>query len=478
MVITRSTIIKSILWKYLEKSGTQGVSFIVSIVLARLIGPREFGLIAIVLIMVELSNVIVDGGFNSALIQKKNPTSSDFSTILYVSLAVSLILYALLYVTAPYIALFYSEPRLTDIVRILCLILFIKAFNSVQNAYVSKNMLFKKAFLCNFSASLFSGAIGVLMAYLGFGIWALVTQQIMLQLGVCTIMWLYVRWRPTLAFSKTALFTLFSFGWKIFMTNTLVALSKNVRGLFIGKMFGASDLAFFERGKQFPHIIIDNLSATIQSVLFPVFANKQDDTETVKVLLRRSIKTYGLLVFPVMIALIVMAKPVIILVLTEKWLPTLPFVQIFSLAYLLMPIQTANMQVITALGRSDLLLKMEIGKKVLEFAILIVSLMMGVYAVAWGVVLYVMLSFFINLYPNRRLINYGYTEQFKDMVPMLLLSLVMGILMYIPSFYISSIWLLICTQIMIGVLSYSLMCYFFHIEAFVFVIELIKKYKK
>lgn len=478
MDITRGLILKSLFWKYLEKSGVQGISFIVSIILARLIAPSEFGLIALVMILIELSNVVVEGGFNSALVQKKEPTNADFSTILYVSVVVSIAIYVVLYIISPYIADFYSETRLTSVLKVLCVILIIKAFNSVQNAYISKKMLFKKSFFCNFIAVAISGIIGIIMAIMGYGIWALVCQQIVSQLAVCLTMWFMVRWRPTLSFSEESLKALFSFGWKIFATNAMIAIFKNIRGLLVGKMFGPSDLAFFERGRQFPNIIIDNLSSTIQAILFPVFANKQDDPVAVKSMLRRSIKTSTLFVAPIMVALVVMAKPIVTLLLTEKWLSAVPFVQIFCIAYLLMPIQTSNMQVITALGRSDLLLKLETGKKVLEFSILMVSVMFGVLAVAWGTVLYNAICMFINLYPNRQLINYGYKEQFKDMCPILLISLAMGGQMCLFGFFVSSPWLLICTQIMIGVLSYSLMCYFFHIEAFVFIIELIKKYKK
>ncbi len=473
MEITKGTVIKSLLWKYLEKSGVQGVSFIVSVVLARLIAPSEFGMIAIVLIMIELSNVIVDGGFNSALIQKKTPTNSDFSTILYVSLSVSLILYIILYISAPYIASFYSEERLTNVIRILCLILLIKAFNSVQNAYISKNMLFKKSFLCYFSASVMSGTIGIFMAYLGYGIWALVAQQITSQVAVCTIMWFYVQWRPSLAFSKESLSSLFSFGWKVFLTNAVISLFKNIRGLFIGKMFGPSDLAFFERGKHFPHLIIDNLSSTIQAILFPVFSNKQDDSKVVKNMLRRSIKTSSLLVFPAMIAFIVMAKPIILLVLTEKWLPAVPFVQIFSLAYLLMPMQTANTQVIAALGRSDILLKLEMSKKVLELVILIVSLMFGVYAVAWGIVLYTILCLFFNLYPNRHLIDYGYSEQFRDILPTLFASVTMGVTMWLIGNLADNILLKLFLEMVTGFLMYLSICYIFKIESFQFIMNLL-----
>lgn len=478
MEISRGVVLKSLFWKYLEKSGVQGVSFIVSIVLARLIAPSEFGLIAIVMILIELSNVVVEGGFNSALVQKKEPTNADFSTILYVSITVSLLLYALFYITAPFIADFYSEGRLTSVLRVLCIILIIKAFISVQNAYISKYMLFKKSFLCNFIAVIISGFIGIVMAYWGYGIWALVCQQIVSQIGICLTMWVFVQWRPALLFSSASLKELFDFGWKVFATNAMVSAFKNVRGLLVGKMFGPSDLAFFERGRHFPNLIIENLSSTIQAILFPVFSNKQDDSVAVKLMLRRSIKTSTLFVAPMMVALAVMAKPIVILLLTEKWLSTVPFIQIFCIAYLLMPVQTSNMQVITALGRSDLLLKLETGKKVLEFSILIASVMIGVLAVAWGTVVYNAICMFINLYPNRRLINYGYVEQFKDMAPMIFVSVIMGVIMYLCTFIGSSIWGLLALQLVFGAVSYCVMCYYFKIEAFIFLMDLIKNNNK
>ena len=478
MEISRSTIIKSLLWKYLEKFGVQGVSFVVSVLLARLIAPSEFGLIAIVMILVELSNVVVDGGFNSALIQKKEPKNQDFSTILYVSILASLLLYAILYVAAPHIADFYHEDRLAAVLRVLCIVLLFKAFNSVQSAFISKNMLFKKSFVCNFVAVLISGIVGVALAYMGWGIWALVAQQLLSQIAVCLIMWYYVRWRPSLIFSKESLKELFDFGWKIFLTNIIVAIFKNVRGLVIGRLFNASSLAFFERGKHFPALIVDNLSSTIQAILFPVFSNKQDDVVAVKSMLRRSIKTSSLFVFPSMIGFIVVAKPVIVLLLTDQWLPAVPFVQIFCIAYLLMPIQSANQQVIISLGRSDLVLKLEIIKKIVELLILIISFMYDSIAVAWGIVLYNFICLFINLYPNRQLVNYSYYEQFKDLVPIVSVSIIMGIVMLGCSFINLPLIFVLCVQIIMGILSYIVLNIVFKVEAFTFLIKIIRKNKR
>ena len=473
MEITKGVVLKSLLWKYLEKSGVQGIRFLVSIILARLIAPSEFGVIAIVLILIELSNVVVDGGFNSSLIQKKETSNADYSTILYVSVVVSLVLYAILYLTAPYIASFYSDARLEEILRVLCIILIFKAFNSVQNAYISKNMLFKVSFICNFVSIIVSGIVGILMAYLDYGIWSLVFQQIIFQVVICLTMFFCVHWRPSLDFSLNSLNTLLGFGWKVFATNLMIVSFENVRGLLVGKIYGPLDLAYFERGKNFPNLLFSNVGSTIQAILFPVFSHKQDDHCAVKSMLRRSIKTSTLIIAPTMIALAVMAKPIVELLLTNKWISAVPYIQIFCLAYLLMPIQTSNMQVITALGRSDVLLKMEVWKKVLEFSILIGSCLISVVAIAWGTVLYNVICLFINLYPNRRLINYGYLEQFKDIAPMLLISVFMGGIMWSCSLFVSSSLLLICIESTIGIVGFCLLCVFFKVEAFSFVLEML-----
>lgn len=478
MAINRSGVIKSFIWKLLERTSVQGISFIVTIVLARLLTPNEYGLVALIMIFISFANVIIDGGLNTALIQKKDSNNIDFSTIFYFSLFVAFVLYTILFFVSPLIAGFYKQPELIPIIKVLGISLFFYAFNSIQVAYVSKNMLFKKLFYSSLISVLISGSIGIVMAYKGYGVWALVMQSILSQLLITITMWFTVKWRPQLIFSKKSFKILFDFGWKIFATNITISIFVNIRGLIIGKMYTPATLAFFDKGRQFPALVMNNINTSIQTILFPVFSNAQDDRVAVKSMMRRSIKTSTLFIFPMMIALIIAAKSIILLLLTEKWISVVPFIQIFSIAFLLKPIQTANVEAIKALGYSNITLKIEIIKKIIEVIILIVSILYGVYAIAWGVVLYNFISLFINLYPSAKLLNYKYKEQFSDILPAFVISLFMGLLIYALQLLNMSVLMTLIIQFVIGVIVYFTTCYLFKIESFIYFINLAKSYKK
>ena len=477
MEISRSLVIKSLAWKFLEKMGTRGISFVISVVLARLLAPHEYGLIAMISIFFAISGTLIEGGFGSALIQKKNATNIDFSTIFYVSLSSAFLLYSILYICAPLIASFYNQPILSTIVRVSGLSLFLGAINSVQGAYLSKNMMFRKSFLCNIISTVLSGIIGITMAYKGYGVWALVSQSLFAGVFNTLYMWFAIGWRPQLVFSFQSLKELFGFGSKILITSLIISLFKNIRGLVIGKMYAPAMLAFFEKGKSMPNLIISNLSSTIQGILFPVLSNSQDDKAKVKSILKRSIKTSALLVFPCITLLFVTARPLVILLFTEKWLPTVPFLQIFCLAYIILPIQSANMQVVQSLGRSDLTLKIETIKKILELIIMVISFTISVEAVAWGIVIYNYVCLFINLYPNRKLIKYSYHEQISDILPNLIAAFCMGLFVYFLIYLPLSSFVIIVLQVIGGLLFYSAICYVFKIESFVYIYNIIKSHR-
>ena len=450
--ISRNTIVKSFLWKLFEKCSVQGVSFIVSIILARVLMPEEYGMIALVLVFINFANVIIDGGLSTALIQKKNADDIDFSTILFSSIVISVLIYTILYVTSPYIAIFFNQSELMPLIRVIGVSLLFGAVNSVQRAYVSKHMLFNKLFKCSLLSVLTSGTIGVLMAYKDFGVWALVCQHLLSSILIFITMWIVIRWRPRFVFSKDRFIQLFDFGWKILTSNILISLFINIRSLLIGKFFTPSALAFFDKGKLFPSLLMENIGSSIQTILLPVLSEEQDDRSRVKAMLRRSIKTSSLFIFPLLIGLIVCAEPLVKILLTEKWINTVPFIQIFSMSYLLMPIQQANMEAIKALGYSSITLRLESYKKVLEVFILIVSIMGGVIGIAWGVVVYNTICMFINLFPCKKILGYGYIEQIRDIFPILTIASFMGICIYgigLLPFLENSPWLLIMLQIII-----------------------------
>ena len=472
--VSRRMVISSLLWKLIERAGTQGIQFIVQIVLARLLLPEDYGMIALVTIFITIANVFVQSGFNTALIQKKNADEVDFSSVFYLSLFVAALLYIIIYFTSPIIAKFYREPQLIPVLRILSITLFFGAFNSIQNAFVARNMQFKKLFFSSLGAIIVSGSVGIITAYKGWGVWALVAQQLTNQLTITIILWFTVRWRPTLEFSFVKIRGLFSYGSKLLVSSLIDTLYQDLRSLIIGRIYNSAMLGFYNRGKQFPNLIVSNINGSIQAVLLPALSSQQDDKLRVKNMMRRAIITSSFLILPAMIGLAVVAEPVVKLILTDKWLPAVPFIRIFCVSYALIPIHTANLQAINALGRSDIFLKLEVIKKIVGMLILLISIPYGVYAMAWGSLLSGIFSSFINAYPNLKLLGYSYMEQWKDIVPSLVISLVMGIVVYLFNFLNLATWQIVVLQIIMGVIIYIGLSKLFKIESFIYINETIK----
>lgn len=474
--ITKSKILSSLLWKYMERGGNQAIQFIVQIVLARLLLPEDFGIIALVLIFTQIAAVFVQSGLNTALIQKKDADEVDFSSVFYLSLIIACLLYSCLFFASPYIAAFYGLPQIIPVFRVLSITLIFGAFNSIQNAVISRNLQFKKLFFSSTGAILISGSVGIAMAYAGFGVWALVGQQISNQLLLTLIMWFAVRWRPRSVFSFRKVKALFSYGWKLLVSSLLNTIYLELRSLIIGKMFSATMLGFYNRGKQFPSVIVSNIDGSIQSVMFPVFASQQENRSRVKDMMRRAIVTSSFIIFPMVVGLAVIAEPLVKLLLTEKWLPCVPFLQIYCATYALMPIHTANLQVINAIGRSDIFLKLEIIKKIIGLSILAVTVFYGVYAIALGGALSSIISSFVNAYPNKHLINYSYKEQINDIMPSFLLSLAMGAIVYSVKWLGLSTLLTLTVQVITGIVLYVGMAWLFKLECFKYLVATVREF--
>ena len=474
MAFTRGTILRSFFWKLFERTGTQLIQFIVTIVLARLLLPSEYGVIALITVFIQLCYVIVDGGLNTALIQKRNADEVDFSTIFFFSLAMSGVLYCAMFLFSPLIAHFYKQPELVSVIRIFCLTIPFYAVNSIQCAYVSKNMLFQRLFYCTLAAIVISGSIGILMAYNGWGVWALVGQSMSNQILLTLIIWLVIPWRPVSRFSWTRFKGLFRYGWKIFGANFITSIFVNIRKLVIGRFFSPASLAYYEKGDQLSSLVINNITSSAQTILLPVFSEAQDDRLRVKTMMRRSTKLSCFFIYPLMVGMIVSAKPLIVFLLTEKWLPVVPFVQILCIANFFRPITLSNWEAIKALGYSGITLKLEILKKIVDVVILVVSVYLGLYAIAWGCVLFNFLCVFINLAPSKKLLDYSIKEQIIDAVPTLIISLIMGGAVYWIQFLaISDVYILLF-QLFLGTAVYIGLCYLFKEESFGYLTGLIK----
>lgn len=478
-ILSKHTIITSLLWKFFERAGTQLVQLIVSIVLARLLTPADFGVIALVLVFISISNVFVQSGFSTALIQKKDADDLDFSSVFYLSLGLAALVYGILVVTAPCIANFYNRLDVIPVIRVLGLTLFLGVFNSIQMAYIARHMMFKKLFYRSIGAIIPAGFIGILLAYLNFGVWALVYQQLANVFFACVIMWFTVRWRPQLKFSLQRVKGLFSFGWKLLISALLDTGYNNLQSLVIGKMFLPAMLGFYNRGNQFPSLIVSNINASIESVMFPSLSAIQNDILQVKKIVRRAIVTSSFLILPIMAGLAASAEPLVLLVLGSKWLPCVPFLRICCLIYAFWPIHTMNLSAINALGHSGIFLKLEILKKIFGVGILILAVFVfnTVIAIAVSAALASAIAAMINAFPNKRLLHYGYLEQMRDILPSLVLSFMLGVGVYLLSYLNLNPLVLMALQCFLGGSIYIGVAKLLHFECLIYLINTLKEFK-
>lgn len=474
----KMTVISNLVWRFAERCGAQLVSFIVSIVLARILAPEDYGTIALVTVFTAILQVFVDSGLGTALIQKKDADEIDFSSVFYFNFVVCLILYLGMFAAAPFIADFYGDVTLVPVIRILSLTIVISGVKGIQQAYVSRNMLFKRFFFSTIGGTIFSAVLGIAMAYAGFGIWALVAQQLSNTFIDTLILWITVRWRPIKSFSWTRLKYLLSFGWKLLVSSLLDTAYNNLRNLIIGKMYSSSDLAFYNQGDKFPKVIVTNINASIDSVLLPTMSSAQDDKERVKQMTRRAIKTSTYVMAPLMMGLAFCAEPIVSLVLTDKWLPCVPFLRIFCTTYMFWPVHTANLNAINAMGRSDWFLRLEIIKKIMGMTILLSTMWFGVMAMAYSLLLSSVLSQIINSWPNRKLLGYGYLEQVRDFAPGILLAVIMGICVYFISFLHLPTIVTLLIQFIVGAAIYIGVSAILKLEEFEYLLGMVKSFLK
>lgn len=425
------SVITNFIWRFAERSGAQLVTFVVSIVLARLLMPEDYGTIALVTVFTTIMQVFVDSGLGTALIQKKDADDLDFSSVFYFNFAVCIILYFVMFFTAPFIAAFYEMPELTPVVRVISLTIVISGVKGVQQSYVSRHMLFKRFFYATLGGTICSAFLGIAMAYAGFGVWAIVAQQLSNTSIDTLILWITVKWRPKHIFSWSRLKGLLSFGWKLLCSALLDTVYNNLRSLLIGKVYSSADLAYYNEGDKFPNLIVANINSSINSVLLPAMSKEQDDADKVKNMTRRSIMVSCYIMAPLMIGLASCASNVVTIVLTEKWLPCVCFLQIFCITYMFYPIHTANLNSIKAMGRSDLFLKLEIWKKVIGMILLLSTMLISVKAMAYSLLISTLTSMIINSWPNKKLLKYSFLEQMKDILPSIMLAMGMGVVVYI-----------------------------------------------
>ena len=461
--------ISNFLWRFAERCGAQLVTFIVSIVLARILMPEDYGTVALVTVFTTIMQVFVDSGLSTALIQKMDADDLDFSSVFYFNFVVCIILYLIMFLAAPYIASFYGMPELVPIVRVISLTIVISGVKGVQQSYVSRNMLFKRFFYATLGGTVFSAFLGIAMAYAGFGVWAIVAQQLSNTAIDTLILWITVKWRPKLMFSWDRLKGLLGFGWKMLCSALLDTIYNNLRSLIIGKVYSSADLSYYNEGKKFPNLIVTNINTSIDSVLLPAMSNEQDDKDRVKNMTRRSIMVSCYIMAPLMIGLACCASKIVTIVLTEKWLPCVFFLQIFCITYMFYPIHTANLNAIKAMGRSDLFLKLEICKKVVGLVLLFSTIFISVEAMAYSLLISTLTSMIINSWPNKKLLDYSFLEQMKDIVPSILLAVGMGVAVYMIGFLPVPALPLLLIQVIFGGMIYIVGSAVFKLEPYVYV---------
>ncbi|SEL03041.1 lipopolysaccharide biosynthesis protein [Ruminococcus albus] len=473
----KSVVIKSLFFKFLERAGYQGIAFIVQLVLARILGPGKYGTITLLAIFISISQVFVQSGLNTALIQRKDVKENDYSSIFYVSLFIAVVLYGVLFITAPFVAEFYDKPQLKNLLRVLALVLIPGAFNSIQNAKVAREMRFKELMFCTLGSVLISGTVGIAMALSGCGVWALVGQQLSSRVSVCILLLLIVKWRPKRVLEWDRVRVLFSFGWKLMVSALIDVIYRELQNLVIGKKYKEEQLGYCNRGKQFPEIIINNINGSIQGVMLPALSKHNGDNNKIKSMMRRSIVTSSFLIFPVCMGIAVVAGPMIHLLLGDEWMPCVPFLQLYCFIYAFWPIHTANLQAINAQGRSDMFLKLEVLKKTYGLCILVFTVLKfnTPLAIVIGQCCSTVLSCFVNASPNKKLLKYGYTEQMKDILPSLGIAAAMGAMVYSVTFLHMNDVLTLLLQIPLGVISYVALAKIFKLECFDYILKMVNK---
>ncbi len=474
----KQQVARGVVWTAIERFSTQGIQFVLTIVIARLLLPSDYGLVAMLGIFMAVAQSLTDSGFSTALIQRKNRTEADYSTVFYFNIAVSCIIYLLLFFTAPLIAGFYNQPILVRIVRVFGLGLIINSFSVVQIARLSVELNFKLQTKASLISVLIGGSIGVWMAYSGYGVWTLVYQSLISSACSVIALWLVAHWKPAFLFSPQSFFSMFSYGSKVMLSGLLHTIYKHIYSLVVGKAYDASALGFFNRAYtlgQFPN---DNFSYIVQKVLFPIQCRYQDDEKQFNHLYIQNIRFSCFVIFPVMVGMAVLADSLIMTLLTEKWRSAVPFLQIVCMAQMWDPIMRANALMLNSKGRSDYQLKAEVLKKIIAFALLFASVPFGIYAVCYSLVLYAFIDMGIIIWFSRKVTNVGYLAHFKSILPFLLLTAAMGIIVWLVSLLVEGALCQLFLGTITGVLSYVALAHLFKFPELVLLGFLFKRNNK
>lgn len=474
----QGSIASGITWKLIERFSVQIMRFVLQIVLARILDPEHYGSLTLMVIFTTLANVFIQKGFSASLVQNRDVTREDYSSVFWVSLGIAGAAYAVIFAGAPFISRFYRQPELVQPLRVLALLLFPGALNSVQQAKASREMHFRKVFLSNVGGVLVAGTASIILACMGFGLWSLVIQSVLSVTVSCVLLRILSDWRIRLVCNWRRVKVLFSFGWKLLLSELLDTLYQDLHSLVIGVRFDSEVLGFCNRGKQFPQFVVMAATSTVQSVMLPAMSRRQDDRQQLEALMRDTVSLTSFCIFPVMLGLAGVATPLVSVVLTEKWLEAVPYMQIYCLAMAFLPIQAGCLQGINAVGRSDLFLRIALVKTLTSLAALLGAVFLFESAIAIACVNLVTMAVacIINARICRRIIGYGYREQIADTVPALAAATIMLAAVLAAGRLALPYWLLLAVQVLLGVAAYIAACIVLRIPAFFRMLTLVKSF--
>ena len=459
----RSQLLHGVIWNFIEKLLIRGVSFVIGIILARLLSPSDYGLIGMLAVFIAISNVFIEGGLAKALIQRKDCQDIDYSTAFVANVIMSVCIYLILFFSSPWIAEFYHEPILTDLTRVLGLNIILGSFNIVQRARLMAKVDFKSLAQINVASTIISGCIGLVMAYIGFGVWALVGQTLVSTMVLVLLFPIYSGWRPLLKFSKQSFNQLFNFGSKLMITAVAATIVNNISTLCVGKYYKSHQLGYYTRASSFSELIAFTVYEVLGNVTFPVLSGLQDERERLIAVYRKSLYFTAMIMFPIIILSTLLAKPLVLFLLTEKWLPCVVLMQWLLLARMFTPLSAINMNVLNALGRSDLFMKLDFSKIPLDILILAITIPIGVEAITIGSFVNSFICFFINAYLPGRILGYGCFKQLFDWRYIFLSVAAMAFSVFLFLYMVNVTWMQLFIGGIIGIIVYIICCYLFGI---------------
>ncbi len=473
----RGKTLKGMIWSFAENFSLQGIQFVIGILLARVLAPSDYGMVGMLAIFTAIAQTLINSGFSTALVRKKDRTQTDLSTTFYFNIVVGFVLYFILFFSGPLIADFYNTPLLSDLIKVTAISLIINSLCIVQQALFTIKMDFKTQAKISIIGALTTGATGVTMAYNGFGVWSIVWPGVFGGAVRCILFWIWGKWRPTWEYSWKSFKELFGFGSKLLASGLIDTIYNNIYPIIIGKKFTAADLGQYTRADGYANLPATTVTGVLGRVTFPLLCQIQDDDARLQSTYRQLIRLSAYVVFPIMVGLAALAKPLIVCLITTKWIECIPFLQILCFSLMWYPIHALNLNLLQVKGRSDLFLKLEIIKKILGVAVLVIAIPFGIIWMCVGRIFTSIICLAINTYYTGKLINVGFFKQMGDLLPILALSLSMGAIVFGVNLFIEDLLLQIITGFIVGIAYYLSISYLIKSKELLYLLSFIKKDK-